>query len=443
MKILFCQLPTSHYGAREKVYPLGLSRLSSLAPEGCQKMGLDMNLYPDPWPGFEELLRDFEPDTICLSFRNLDPLAGEKVSYISSLKIAVRIIKGLLPQAKIILGGPGFSMFPNRIMGEIPEVHMGVIGEGEGAFLDLISKDLRPRDVRGMIYREGWDLIYHKDRGYFNINKLPPLDLELFPPRDYYSINSYVAAMGIEAKRGCSYSCSYCVYPALSGSMVRIRDPGLVVDEMELLNKDYKIELFHFTDPVLNFPEVHFLSICQEIIKRRLKVNWTGFFREDHVTEELINIAKEAGLITIYFSGDALYEKGLRILNKKMELSQIIDAARIAAKSRIITVYHFLLNLPFEDDKDRREAREVLMEILNLHIPYRNLGAVVFNNIRLYPDAPITERLTKDGLIPEDLDLLYPTYYDPLPTAKFYHELDAMAKEHCSLMRLTYPYLEA
>jgi anaerobic magnesium-protoporphyrin IX monomethyl ester cyclase len=50
MRILLIQLPTSHLGAGERVYPLGLSRLAGLVPVDCEKSALDMNLYADFWP---------------------------------------------------------------------------------------------------------------------------------------------------------------------------------------------------------------------------------------------------------------------------------------------------------------------------------------------------------------------------------------------------------
>ncbi|WP_457550995.1 hypothetical protein [Desulfobacula sp.] len=88
MKLLLVQVPTSHLGAGEKVYPLGLSRLSSIVPSGVKKQALDMNIYPDPWVRLKQAIENQGPDLVCLSFRNLDPLAGHQASYLSSLKTA-------------------------------------------------------------------------------------------------------------------------------------------------------------------------------------------------------------------------------------------------------------------------------------------------------------------------------------------------------------------
>ena len=141
MKISLVQLPTSHHGAGEKVYPLGLSRLSSLVPAAYTKSALDMNLFPDPWPAFKNLIDDRQPDIVALSLRNIDPLAGHLVSYLSSLKTAAALVRKILPDSRILVGGPAFSLFGIRLMEAVSEIDYGLVGEGER----VVSCDHRKR----------------------------------------------------------------------------------------------------------------------------------------------------------------------------------------------------------------------------------------------------------------------------------------------------------
>jgi len=85
MRILLVQVPTSHLGAGEQVYPLGLSRLSRLVPDRYEKCGLDMNLYPDPWPELKDKLVNVKPHIVALSFRNLVPCLKSFVLYFGNL----------------------------------------------------------------------------------------------------------------------------------------------------------------------------------------------------------------------------------------------------------------------------------------------------------------------------------------------------------------------
>jgi len=427
MRILLVQTPTSHMGAGERVYPLGLSRLSSLIPERYEKWGLDMNLSADPWPDLKDALLNAKPDVVALSFRNLDPLAGLRTSYLSSLKTTARMVRLLAPQAKIWAGGPAFSLFAERLMQEIPEIDCGVAGEGESVFPLLLSQPCNVASIPGLIWRRGDCLQSNPAGPRLVVDAIPEMDVDLFCPDEYVRGNKYVAAVGIEGKRGCDLQCGYCVYPRLGGRNMRLRSPGKIVDEMERLHKEHGLGLFHFTDSVVNRPADHFEALCAEMLRRNLQVGWTGFFREDSLTERLSDLAVQAGLAAFYFSADALTDHGLKVLSKRLTTEDVLRAARITAKSGVLTMYHFLVNLPGETPAHVLEAKELLDEILEIHGPVGNLGAVILNNVRLYPAAPLTRKLLKTGHLDERVDLLYPVYYDPIESSHVLHELEA----HC------------
>lgn len=427
MRILLVQLPTSHHGAGERVYPLGLSRLSRLVPEGAEVMGLDMNLLADPWPGLKERLETFNPEWVVCSFRNIDPLASHHISYVSSLKTAAMLVKTCAPTSRLMVGGPAFSLFAERLMTEVPEIDLGIVGEGESVFAELFSNPVSGKIVPGLVYRKNGGIVVNPPACCMQLDRLPPINTHLFPPAAYLAGNSYVAALGIEGKRGCDLGCAYCRYPYLSGGRIRLRPPKDIVQEMEMLHRDFGVQWFHFTDSVVNRPAAHFEAVCRELVARRLPVKWTGFFREDDFTLAQAALAERAGLVAIYFSGDALSDRGLKALGKRLTIEQLLGAARISAESGILTMCHFLVNLPGEREEDHVEARDTLDRILEIHAPAGNLGAVIFNTLRLYPGAAVTRQLLESGWLHPQTDLLYPVYYNPPQTAHLLHELDA----HC------------
>lgn len=206
---------------------------------------------------------------------------------------------------------------------------------------------------------------------------------------------------------------------------MRLRNPAKIVDEMEYLNKEHQISLFHFTDPVVNRPESHFEALSRELLQRKLEVSWTGFFREDNVTRENLALAKAAGLCGVYFSGDALTVHGLKLLNKKMDQEDILNGSRITTEQGLLTMCHFLVNLPGETEKEIRESEEMLDKLLEIHAPVGNLGAVIFNQIRLYPGAPLTRKLIARGELGGEIDLLYPVYHNPQKHSHILHDFEA------------------
>ena len=435
MRILLLQLPTSHFGARERVYPLGLARLVRLVPAHAEAAFLDMNLPADPWQALKNRLLAFAPDTVGLSFRNLDPLAGQHTSYIASLVTAVRLVRHLAPSCRIIAGGPAFSLFARRLMALVPEIDAGIVGEGEAAFPQWLAAP-EAEGIPGLIHRSGAAIRDTPPSGRVDLDELPPPDLEAFPAEPYLDLNRYVAAFGIEGKRGCDLACGYCVYPQIGGRRMRLRSPASIVDEMASIQAACGASLFHFTDAVVNRPPEHFEAVCLEMIRRKLQVQWTGFFREDTLTGKSLALACHAGLAAVYFSGDALTDRGLRTLNKQMTMEDIYRAARLCANNGILTVCHFLVNLPGESQRDFVRARENLDRLLAVHAPAGNLGAVIFNSIRVYPGAPLTRRLVRERMMAPETDLLYPVYHDPAPSAHRRHELETRCHTAGVLARL-------
>lgn len=420
-KILLIQLPTSTF-TTEKVFPIGLARLSTLVPTDMEKDGLDMNLSPDPWPLLTAKLKQFKPEIIAFSFRNMDPLAGIHSSYFPILQTAVNLAHRIQPSSRILCGGPGFSLFAETILHLLPHLDYGIVGEGEAGFPLLLEDDIKTT-IPGLVYRKNATI--HKNKNHHaDLNLLPDMDTQLFNPADYIGKNGYVAAMGVEGKRGCSLNCGYCTYPTLSGQTSRLRDPIKVVDDMELC-REHGAKIVHFTDSVVNRPPQHLKNICKEIIRRKLDLQWTGFFREDHLNQELADLAVQSGLVTFYFSADSLTDHGLKLLQKNLCKEDLYQAARITAKTGVITCYHFMANLPGETTDHHLEAQDTLNTLFDIHKPAANLGAVILSAIRLYPDSPLTIQLQNQGLL-QHTNLLYPTYYNPQQTSHRLHELIAL-----------------
>jgi anaerobic magnesium-protoporphyrin IX monomethyl ester cyclase len=86
---------------------------------------------------------------------------------------------------------------------------------------------------------------------------------------------------------------------------------------------------------------------------------------------------------------------------------------------------HFLVNLPGESEDSIKESREMLDQLLKIHGPAGNLGAVIFNHVRLYPRAPMTQNLIRSGALDPNADFLYPIYHNPDRFRHVLHEFEA------------------
>lgn len=439
MRVLLIQAVSACEGA-EIVFPLGLARLAAVLGDRHEVKGLDLNLNPFPWTELLKTLQEFDPQIICISFRNLDPLAERLTSFVPQLRTLATLARKYAPQATMLLGGPGFTLCAKRLMEEIPEIDLGVRGEADDSLPELLRNVRSPWSVPGILWRgQNGSIEESPARARcLDLDALPFPRWEAFDPRRYMGANRYVAFMGVETKRGCPNRCSYCLYPKIQGSQLRLRSPEKVVDELEFLHEAFDIKLVHFTDPVINQPADHLRAICSEILRRNLKMNWTGFFREDVISENDIDLYRDAGLATWYYSADGASRHALELLEKNLTPDQILNAARLAAASGIVTVYHFLVNLPGETRSTVDETRALLDKILDFHSAKGNPGALVISNLRVYPGARLTDFLLKKGLLAQGYDLLYPTYYNPPPWDNLRHDLKAYY-----MQRSVFDYLES
>lgn len=427
MRVLMIQTPSVEDIFQERVYPIGIVLLAGcIKRSGHEVSILDMNLERDPFGALKEKLLTFQPEAIGLSLRNIDPLGNKTSSFVAPFIVAVRMIASVLPKAWLIVGGTGFSLFPERLMLEIPELDYGIIGEAEVSYPTLLRSIDNPSPIPGLCWREGSIVRVSPPATNFNMKNYVPADRLLLNPALYKGINNYVPTIGIETKRGCALNCAYCVYPQLQGRRLRCRQTAAVVDEMEILHKDYGIESFHFTDPVLNVPHGHLEAICEELLRRKLKVRWNGFMREDQLNEKNVALFERAGCECFSFSPDGLCQESLDVLGKSLSEAQILKAASLVAQTDVVSVYHFMVNVPGETEKTCEKSVQFVERIYELHSKKKNLGTIVLNNIRILPGTVIEGMAREQGVIDAETDLLYPTYYNPKPFNTFRYKLETL-----------------
>ena len=83
-------------------------------------------------------------------------------TYIWNKEIVFKIteeLRKVLPDTKIILGGPEVSYNPLEIMKENPEIDGIIIGEGEKILLNYLTKDIK--DVKGVYYRKNGEICFN------------------------------------------------------------------------------------------------------------------------------------------------------------------------------------------------------------------------------------------------------------------------------------------
>lgn len=175
----------------------------------------------------------------------------------------VQILKKIMPDVKIVLGGPEVSFDPQVFMSRVPEIDFIVMGEGEVTFhhlLQEIDDKCRYDRVDGMAYRcrHTDTIVVNPARGKIDLNELPsphyfPKDLEDLSKRIVY----------FETSRGCPFSCQFC----LSSTEIGVRYYDVERSKADLLHLIQSgAKVIKFLDRTFNINREYALEIFQFLI---------------------------------------------------------------------------------------------------------------------------------------------------------------------------------
>ena len=304
------------------------------------------------------------------------------------LQEAKKNIPGLFTFA----GGHGASALPETIMGSTEALDALVIGEGE-----LTSRDLMEAVEEGEDLEEVKGLLLKRDGKYL---RTPPreilkdLDRLPFPAVDLCEMDRYfpsfeqvstVPAMQMLASRGCNGSCLYCY--KMYGHRIRLRDPVRVVDEMEYYVSSYGTREIKFWDEHFTYDHSHVYSICDEIMKRGLKVRWWVSCRADSVDRPLLKAMRKAGCWCINYGVESGVQKHLDTLMKNETLDQIREAVKLTHSVGIKTHTTYIFGIPGETFQDGLKTIEFAKEL--------NSFTVEFFPITPFPGTPLYKGIHK------------------------------------------------
>lgn len=417
MRILLIQ---SYLGPKDKVppiYPLGLAYLSqALTEHECTI--IDPNIEDYPVHAIEKTLEKTNPEIIGISLRNIDVNSFSFLPYFESL---LKLIKKILPDAKIVVGGTGFSLFAKEIMEKYSEIDFGVFLEAEYSFPALLKNLNHPEQVKGIYFRNNGKIFFTGKNQMIDFGQLPE------PPRNLPEINldrykKYPFSIGVQTLRGCLFNCAYCTYPYLQGRQIRLRSPKKVVDEIEHLSNNYGIQEIYFADTIFNYPFIHGSGICKELLNRKLKIKWVAYFRENLINKQFLIESRNSGCVRFEFSPDGGSTQALNVLQKEISIKDIKKSCELISEIEGITVnYNFFYNVPKETLASLVEFFKLLSWI---KLKLRKTSLSIFlTNIRIYPNTCIYEIAKKEGMLSENQSLLTPTFYNPPPHNYLYRQM--------------------
>lgn len=377
------------------VIPFGLCSIATvLESAGCHNVSfLDLCFSPNCKDEIQKAIRNFNPDVVGISIRNIDDTGGYNVRFLLQ-----DVKKDVIDHCKnafsgpIVIGGPSVGI-SGREMLDFFNLEYAIRGDGEAVMPEFVERieTHRPLEgLRGLIIRREGTII--QDDGPFRVQNLDSLP---FPkPLRYLKLDryrSFGSPVHIQTKRGCAFRCSYCTYNKIEGKEYRLRNPRLVADEIEILVRETGINHLEFTDSIFNIPLFHAKEVLREVIKKKLHLRLhTMGLTPAAVDEELLDLMKCAGFNEVDIGAESLCDKVLESLAKDFKSSDIINTANLLVCKKMPVTWFILLGA-------MAETKDTVLETLNTIGKVASKWDLVFvsTGIRVYNGSPIADEILK------------------------------------------------
>jgi radical SAM superfamily enzyme YgiQ (UPF0313 family) len=385
-------VPVSHYKDSYPAFlslsdfPTGFAYLaSSLKKAGHEVMGINPNNiigYPSAQIMLQDVLsqnlRQHKPDLIGL---------GGLCSDYAFLKDAINIIRNVSPNTPIVLGGQIVTNDAEDIF-NLLKPDYAVIGEGEDAIVRIANGQVQKGIVQG-VYPPTIDLLPFPDYEPFGVRDM--IDNYSMATRLLYRYSRpYARPFVIVASRSCPFTCTFCIH-GHRNIPYRARSIPNIVEEIKQNYEKYKFNILLIDDELFAVHKKRMVDFCNAVLKGKEEYGWDfDWMFQTHASARLdletLKLAKMAGCFFFSYGLESASPTVLKSMNKKIEVSQVIEAMKLAHQTGI----GFGANLIFGDIA---ETSDTWAETLSFWLEYCRKDFVFLANLMPYPGSKLFDTI--------------------------------------------------
>lgn len=415
MRVLLIKPPATYYST-ESGYspyePLGLMYLAGYLRKygDCEVKILDTSTRVDlkRWEGnFFKI--GYTDEMITSEILNFKPdLVGISSMFTINSKGAhdvAEIVKKIDRRIPVVVGGAHASAFPEWVLKD-EDVDLVAVGEGEETLLEIancIRADKDIYQINGIAFKRDGGVIRNPVRSF-----LKDLDHIPFPARDlvdmdlyFYEEYNFSHSMSpprstIVSSRGCPYKCTFCSIHSLWKHTYRMRNPEKVVDEIEFLMETYGVKEIAFFDDNLSASKSRMIKICDEIIKRKLKIHWCtpNGIAIWTLDEEVLSKMRESGCYKLTFGIETASPDTQKFIRKDhINLEKSKELIKYCNRIGIWTHSSFIIGFPYETEKDILKTIDYAVN--------SDLDMASFFIATPYPGTEMYDIYQRENLLPE------------------------------------------
>ena len=170
-----------------------------------------------------------------------------------------------------------------------------------------------------------------------------------------------IRCLGVQGVKGCPRACSWCAVAGRDGrgGFANRRDAVQVVDEIEqaLTHLRRAVHLFFTADNLV--VQVEWLKqVCDEMIRRRVRVPWTCQAETPTLAKhpDLLEVMAQAGCVRVCLGLESVSVKALTDSDKASNVQTMTQAVHNAHQAGIAVHGMFIVGLPGDGEREVRSA---------------------------------------------------------------------------------------
>lgn len=335
-------------------------------------------------------IRDFRPDMTVI--HTTTPSIYSDIDFAG-------LVKEVSHTLTVLIGTHATAM-PEEVL-RTGATKTDVVARGEYDYtLRDIASGRALEEVEGISYKRNGDVIHNPDRDPIDdVNELPFPAWHHVDIRDYHDAGKLYPFITLISGRGCENLCTFCQFPqVMYGRRYRTRSPKLIVDEIE-----YDMELFPYLKEVMFEDDTFTLkahrdrlrAICNEILRRGIKISWSANARVDLNDVETLRLMKQSGCRMLCVGFEFGSQEMLNNIKKGTTLEQSRIFAENCRKAGIRVHGCFMIGGPGET---RQTAMQTIQFAKDLPI-----DTVQFSGVCPYPGTEYYRWCEEHGyLVPKD-----------------------------------------
>lgn len=297
---------------------------------------------------FSRVLESFSPDVVGIS--------GAATPSIYDTYHVARLVKRYDSKTHVLAGGAHVTFEDTNALVECPEIDVVIRGEGEvtmDTLLKAIENKQRLADLKGITYRRGSHVTRTPDMPYVqDLDRLP------FPAYDLLDLPKYFAGnfpwATIITSRGCPYKCVFCSSSRIVGKRWRGRSPNNVVEEVKMLEQEYRVREIEFLDDLFTFDKERVREFCRLLVSVGTSFGWTCSTRADIMARfpHMARWLRSAGCHTVYIGAESGSQRILNIMRKGISVDDIVRSVRILKREGLGVILSFVIGTPSETKQE-------------------------------------------------------------------------------------------